>query len=424
MADTSTHSAASTGGPGRAALTVLAVVIAVAMMLLGWLIVRNAMVDQLVSSNPEAALRIDPRNARALVAAAELDMAAKPARLDQAEAQLKLAAEVAPLEAEVFSDLAQIASARGDSARADKLFTLAAQRSRRVLAPEIWRLNRAAMTKDYDTAWNALDAILRTQPGDVGAAVIQSVAGLASTPAAQASLVRLLASKPPWRTGFLTALSQSSSTIEVPVRLLALLEHTAAPPSDDEVRAVTQGLIALGDYPRAFNGWVQLLPAKRLGALGNIYNGRFASDGGDVAFNWTVAPDAQGLASLGAGEDGTGLRATPVDRAAPFVRELLVLPEGRYDLKGKVRVADATSPQDEGLVWSLRCAEGGQVVARSNPLKAADGWSSFSFGFVVPPSRCQGQWLELTRPGSLASSDGAPVWFNEFSISPHSGGAG
>jgi tetratricopeptide (TPR) repeat protein len=421
MADASTLPEASSGA-GKAKLTVLAAVITVAMMTLGWLIVRNAIVDQLVSSDPEAALRIDPRNAKALVAAAELDMAAKPARLGQAEERLKLAAEKAPLEAEIFSDLAQIALARGDGARADELFTLAAQRSRRMLAPEIWRLNRAAKAKDYDAVWNALDAILRAQPGNVGAAVTQSVAGLASTPAAQSSLVRLLASNPPWRTGFLTALSQSPSTIEAPVRLLALLAHTNAPPSDEEVRAVTQGLIALGDYPRAFNGWVQLLPAGRLAALGDIYNGRFTKDGGDVVFNWTVAPDAQGLASLGVGDDGTGLRVTPVDRATPFVRELLVLPEGPYVLKGKVRVADAASPQDEGLVWSLRCAEGGQVVARSDPLKAGDGWSSFSFGFVVPPSQCQGQWLELTRPGSLASTDGAPVWFNDFSISPNPGG--
>ena len=420
-ADTSKPAGASTG-LGRAALTALAVAITVAMMALGWLIVRDAVVDQLVSSDPEAALRIDPRNAKALVAAAELDIAAKPARLDQAENRLKLAAEMAPLEAEVFSDLAQIALVRGDSARADRLFTLAAQRSRRVLAPEIWRLNRAAKARDYDTAWNALDAILRTQPGDVGAAVTQGVAGLASTPAAQSSLVRLLATNPPWRTGFLTALSQSPSTIEAPVRLLALLARTNAPPSDAEVGAVTQGLVASGDYARAFNDWVQLLPAARLAALGDIYNGHFTKDGGDVVFNWTVAPDAQGLASLGSGDDGTGLRVTPVDRTSPFVRQLLVLPEGRYDLKGKVRVADATSAQDEGLVWSLRCAEGGAVLARSGPLKAADRWSGFSFGFVVPQSQCRGQWLELTRPGSLASTDGAPVWFSDFSISPDPGG--
>jgi hypothetical protein len=412
------------GSPGRAVDVVLAVIIAAGVVLLGRQIVRMALVDQLVQSDPAAALRIDPHNARALVAAAERDLAAKPARLDAAWTKLAAAAEVDPLNAEIFSDLAQIASTRGDNGRADALFSLATQRSRRVLAPEIWRLNRAAKAQDYDTVWNALDAILRTQPGDVGAAVTQSVAGLAATPAAQASLARLLASNPPWRTGFLTALSQSPSTIEAPVRLLALLGHTAAPPSDDEVSVVTQGLIALGDYPRAFNGWVQLLPAKRLAALGDIYNGRFAKDGGDVAFNWTVAPDAQGLASLGAGDDGTGLRVTPVDRATPFVRELLVLPEGRYDLKGKVRVADATSPQDEGLVWSLRCAESGQVLARSDPLKAADGWSGFSVGFAVPPSQCQGQWLELTRPGSMASTDGAPVWFSDFSISPNPGGAG
>ena len=410
--------------PGRAVGAVLAVIIAAAMGLLGWRIVRIALVDQLVQSDPGAALRADPNNARALVAAAEDDLAAKPARLDAAWAKLAAAAKLDPLNAEIFSDLGQIASTRGDTGRADALFALAAQRSRRVLAPEIWRLNRAAKAHDYEAAWNALDAILRTQPGDVTVAVTQGVAGLASTPAAEASLVRRLAGNPPWRTSFLTTLSQSPSTIEASVRLLALLGSTAAPPSDDEVRAVTQGLIASGDYPRAFNGWVQLLPAKRLVALGDIYNGRFAKDGGDVAFNWTVAPDAQGLASLGAGEDGTGLRVTPVDRATPFVRELLVLPEGHYDLKGKVRVADATSPQDEGLVWSLRCAEGGQVLARSDPLKAADGWSGFSVGFVVPQSQCQGQWLELTRPGSMASTDGAPVWFSDFSISPNPGGAG
>lgn len=411
-------------GPGRAASAALAVVIVAALGLLGWQIVRMTLVDQLVRTDPAAALRIDPNNARALVAAAEGELAAKPARLDTAWVKLAAAAKVDPLNAEIFSDLGRIASARGDSEQADALFALAAKRSRRVLAPEIWRLNRAAEARDYDAAWNALDAILRTQPGDVGAAVTRNVAGLAVTPAAQASLVRLLASNPPWRAAFLAALSQSPSTIEAPVRLLGLLEHTAAPPSDNELDAVIQGLVALGDYPRAYNGWVQLLPAKRLSALGDIYNGRFTKDGDDVVFNWTVAPDAQGLASLGSGDDGTGLRVAPVDRATPFVRQLLVLPEGRYDLKGKARVADATDPQDEGLVWSLRCAEGGPVLARSGPLKAADAWSGFSFTFVVPQTQCRGQWLELTRPGSLASTDGAPVWFNDFSISPNPGGAG
>ena len=410
--------------PGRVAGAVLAVVIAAVVGGLGWQIVRMALVDQLVSSDPVAALGVDPRNARALIAAAEADLAAKPARLDAAWSKLAAAAQADPLNAEIFSDLAQIASARGDTGRADALFSLAAQRSRRVLAPELWRLNRAAKAQDYDAAWNALDAILRAQPGDVAASVTQGVAGLASNPAAQVSLVRLLASNPPWRANFLATLSQSPSTIEAPVRLLALLSHTTAPPSDDEVRAVTQGVIASGDYPRAFNCWVQLLPPKRLAALGDIYNGRFALDGGDVAFNWIVAPDAQGLASLGAGEDGSGLRVTPIDRATPFVRELLVLPPGRYALKGKVRVADATSPRDEGLVWTLRCAESGQVVARSDPFKAGDGWSGFSLGFVVPQGQCQGQWLELTRPASLASTDGAPVWFNDFSIIPDTGGAG
>lgn len=411
-------------GLGPATSAILAVVIAVCMVLLGWWIVRMALVDQLVSSDPEAALRIDPHNAKALLAAAERDMAAKPARLDAANAKLALAARFDPLNAEIFSDLARIALARGDTARADTLFTLAAQRSRRVLAPQIWVLNRAAKAGDYPTAWNALDVILRAQPGGVGAGVAQNVASLATTPAAQPSLARLLAGKPPWRTNFLAMLSQSPSTVDAAVRLMDLLKQTPAPATDEEVGAMLQGLLATGDYLRAFDGWVQLLPAKRIAMLGDLYNGGFTNGAGAVAFNWTIAPDAQGVASLGAGDDGTGLRVTPVDRPTPFVRELLVLPPGDYVLKGKVRIPDAANPQDGGLAWTLRCAQSGQVLARAEHLKAADAWTSFSFAFSAPDSQCQGQWLELTRPGSMTAGDGAPVWFNDFSISPRAGGAG
>jgi hypothetical protein len=402
----------------RPLLWLLAIVLGGAMGGLGYWILRTAVADQLAISAPLRALAIDPGNPRALIAAAELDLKARPVRLASAQARLRAAVRSEPLNARIYSDLAVAALLSGDEARANLLFSLALQRSRREAGPDLWAFGQAARAHDYAGAWKALDIILRTQRGDVSAIILPAVIQLLADPRARPPLVSLLAADPPWRTSFLQALMRLPFGPDAVAALLSQLASSAHPPTDEETGPLLNVLIAAGAYPRAFSTWVQMLPPNRLAALADVYNGRFMTGFGDTPFNWTVTPDAQGVAALGAGDDGKGLRVIPIDRpgALPFLRELLVLPEGAYGLSGSVRTPGLITARDQGWRWRLRCAQDNRILGESEPLATADQATRFRVALTVP-SACTGQWLSLERSSEPSTSaDDPPTLFDNLVI--------
>jgi hypothetical protein len=403
------------------ALAAWAVGLTLALGALGIWIVRGAIADQLSANHPTSALALDPHNAPALLSAAEADMRARPPRLDAAEARLRQAAVAVPTDARVFADLGLIAVMRGQSERADALLALAAQRSKRELAPDLWRLDHALKARDYAGAWSAVDILLRTQPGDVSGALAERLAPLAGAPAAQPALLRRLAQNPPWRGLLLTAIARADEGAPVAAALLTGLQKTAHPPTDDEAAVLVQALIGDNQIQQAYARWLQFLPPARLPLLGDVYNGRFRTDGGTAAFNWTVNGDANGLVGLGGGDAGSGLRVVPGDQASgtPLVRELLALPPGRFRLTGQMRAPGASEARDEGFSWTISCADTGQVLGRSDHLSAGDGWTPIQIAFETPAQDCGGQWLSLQRRASLADpTDLPPMLFDQFRIAP------
>jgi hypothetical protein len=340
---------------------------------------------------------------------------------------LTLAVRADPLDARIYSDLARVALLRGDPGRAGALFDLATARSRRLAAPEFWTFARAAEDGDYGAAWNAFDIVMRTQPGAVGARLFPAAATIAATPGGLAALSRRLAADPPWRTPFLLELGRRPATSGVLALILFDLRDTAHAATDEEIRCLLNGMIAAGDYQRAYASWIQLLPSRRLAAVGAVYNGRFRADAGEVPFNWTVPENAMGLVALGAGEGAREMRVVPFDRpaTAAFVGQLLALTPGDYALRGSVRGSNAERVADDGLAWVLRCADTGQVLATSDSIAVADAWKRFVMPFTIPSESCGGQWLELhARPSLTSAAESGPVWFDDFSIAPARASAG
>jgi hypothetical protein len=284
----------------------------------------------------------------------------------------------------------------------------------------MWKFDQERQSHSYAAAWNTMDVILRTQFGSAQAWLAPDIASLVTAPPAQAPLARILATDPPWRPWFVASLSQSKDTAGPLLLILVQLHDTAHPATEDEMRPLLQGLIDSGRYRQAFVNWVHLLPTKELSRVAYLYNGRFAANGSDEPFNWTIAEDGGGEASLGAGEAGRGLRVLVADRPdSPLVRELVALDQGDYELRGKIRVPNATRPHDEGWLWMVRCADTGQVLAQSGPMGGVDQWRSFTIPFSVPADKCGGQWLELRRRGSPSEAlDDSPTLFDDFSLVP------
>jgi hypothetical protein len=405
----------------RAGLAAWAIALIVALGALAAWIVRAALADQLSANQPRAALAFDPNNAPALISAAEADIRAKPPRLGAAQALLRRAVVLDPTDARVFGDLGLAATLQGQTARADTAFALAAERSKRELAPDLWRLDHALKAQDYAGVWAAVDILLRSQPGEIGGSLMGRLAPLANFPAAQPALARTLASNPPWRAGLIGVLAQSPDGSATAAKLLTGLQRTANKPSDAETAALVQGLIGQGRFQEAYAGWIQFLSSARLGLLGDLYNGRFRADGGEAPFNWVVASDATGLADLGGGDAGMGLRALPADRAAgtPLVSELLALPAGRFQFTGQMRTPGASAPQDEGFSWIVTCADTGQVLGQTGHLTSGDAWSPIGLAFETPARGCTGQRFSLQRRAALADpGDLPPVLFDRFKIAP------
>ena len=206
--------------------------------------------------------------------------------------------------------------------------------------------------------------------------------------------------------------------------VLTRLRATSHPPSRAEVGALVRGELAIGGFRKAAADWRRLASPVADAASGDLSNGRFLQVNPDTPFDWTIAPDAGGAVSLGAGDGGAQLRVVLMDRDpnAPFMSQLLALAPGAYRLSGTVRLAGVSAAQDDGLVWIVRCADTGEALGKTDSMRAGDSWSAFEAGFTVPQGRCAGQYLDLKRRGSLTgAADQSVVFFDHFAVTATAG---
>ncbi|HMN20906.1 MAG TPA: hypothetical protein PKA16_05880 [Ottowia sp.] len=109
----------------------------------------------------------------------------------------------------------------------------------------------------------------------------------------------------------------------------------------------------------------------------------------------------------------TGRAALPV----PLLAQTLVLPGPRYRLRGQYLARDLVT--QEGLVWALRCASGGERWAQSAPLLDTRGrWQGFEITFQPPPEcgAAVALRLEPTAPWEARAGMLGTVLLDDFTI--------
>ena len=190
---------------GSFLLRVLLVLVAVAALAR---IVSFAISDQVAVDQPELALMVDRGNWKAFMAQAE--RALKDERSEEARRDAQSALRADSLAAGALRVLGVVEEKYGSSELTERLMRAAADVSRREMIAQAWLLARDLQTGDLPEAMSRLDLIFRTQNSELTGKLVSLLLPLLSNDDARRELAKLLATRPTWRTSFLTQVSQEA----------------------------------------------------------------------------------------------------------------------------------------------------------------------------------------------------------------------
>jgi tetratricopeptide (TPR) repeat protein len=337
-----------------------------------------------------------------------------------AEAQARAALRASPLDGRSYRLLAESALAEHRPVDAAKLFALAGERSPRDLQTQAWLVDHALKAGDFSQAATHLDQMLRVQP-ELQAKLYPVLEGMVARPASRPAVAQVLLKRPPWRVEFVHHLFADSKDLVGTFELASSLRHAAGGLDESELNAFLDRLIRDRQWAAAYLIWVGSLDEESHARIGNVFNGDFELAPSMSGFDWRFERIAGARISreqtTGAG-GSKALRVAFEDRRVPFknVRQLLVLTPGSYGLSGRSRLEELRTAR--GLVWTLSCAENGQVLYESDSFSGQRGWRSFSGQFMVPAAGCGGQWLVLGLPARIPAEQriGGVAWFDDIQI--------
>ena len=341
----------------------------------------------------------------------------------QIRAQVEKALGRDPLNARALRLLGQLADVDGNEAKASAYMTAAARHSKRETVAIHWLMQKSLEKNDIPATLRYVDTFLRTRPQLKGYAMPVLVQ-LAENkdPKAVDELKTLLATNPPWRADFLSALPASVSDARTPLDLLLSLKETPTPPTTADVDAYLRYLISRKLYELAYYTWLQFLPPEQLSTLGLLFNSSFEFPPSGLPFDWVISPGSGVTIDLIARPDKQKAHALSLEFGpgrAEFdgVSQLLMLPLGNYRFAGQYK-GDIEGRR--GLQWRLTCAAGDDAPLAESPmfLGAAPTWTDFTVTFTVPNADCRAQELRLALAARSASEQlvSGSIWFDELRV--------
>lgn len=384
-------------------------------VVLGWQIALQPLI---LRAPVETAIRLAPGSPSVLRRAAESELAA--GRVDNAAALSREALVRSAFDVRALRVLGLTEARAGREDGADEILTLAGNWSLRDGPTHAWLVERRLRRGDYASAFAHADTLARRR-SDMRPQVFRlfTVAGIEDPQGSLPAVVSLLATRPPWRAGYLNSLNQTPQELQLATNLAILLESSRAPLTSGELEHLYQTLLARHQ--------LQALSTVR-GRIGRpppsdaVTNGGFAEPDAPAPFQWRLIQKNVGIGAEIVGDDlrssNPALRVEYDGYAIGTVaQQLTFLPPGAHRFTTEVR--NETGNPGDRLAWTLTCASGGAAIA-SAPVGTANAgpnvWTTLSSRFEVP-STCPAQWLRLeTRADDRRSP--TVVWFDRLSISP------
>jgi hypothetical protein len=452
---------------------------AIAALLLLWLIVTRTLAAHLAIMRPEAALFVQPNEPRALLLRAETALntllaTAEPPAAGEAEpvgaidgegvvqdrltdiarlakqaltqafesnetsapaaaVQKKLAQseldhvrdlairvlKIRPVDADAMSLLARIADVNGQRDATAKLMEATLRMSVRESYAAYWLLQDEIERGDAADALKYADILLRTRSTSMPY-VAPKLAMMAQSNDHRPLLVELLAKNPPWRNTFFARFMNLITDARTPLLLYLDLKDTAAAPTQAELALYLNFLANNKFHELSYYTWLQFKSPDELARVTPLYNGGFESSPEGGPFDWKIAVRSGVRSTISAHPAKDGQQALTIDFRAnrasdPAVRQTLLLPSGSHELTGQF-ASSLLGPR--GLVWRVQCLNG-KVLANSEILRgSAQGWKSFSARFDIPSQGCRVQELKLAMDDQQGSDRfvSGTIWFDDLAI--------
>jgi len=358
-------------------------------------IVHAGVEQRLLRSDPVAAARVAPYDARIAMAAARKLVEDGRGATDPAIRALTQATLARDLTQNAAIEFRAIdVEATGNRARAAQLFELSDAISRRSLPTRLWLIQRSVDRGDVGHALRDFDVALRTTAA-AAPTLFPVLAGASNDPGLVVPIARMLDRPSDWRLLFLNYAVANGDSEGATAVLLHMRDRGLITGN-----GLDRGLIArLVDERRfALAGRVRAAFSSGKAPPRLVVDGGFADATGSYPFGWsfTERGDIGAERSIADGHPALGWRSEP-GRGGQVAAQLLLLSPGNYRLA--TRAASATP--DDAPYWSLTCGEqGGATPARLDVPSAAGAAAAVD---VAIPAGCEGQWLTLTlRPGGTS----------------------
>lgn len=226
-----------------------------------------------------------------------------------------------------------------------------------------------------------------------------------------------------WRNFFLFKVAPYAAHLDS-VRSLYRARSEAGPARQDERErlAFQTRLERDGAWTEVYFTWLNALDPVQLEQLGNLFNGGFELPIANEGFGWRVwspaGVQADTLATAGAtGSAALNVRYDHDSEYRSAIGQYLMLPPGRYELSGRVRVDRLRSK--EGVRWAIECAvPDSRRLGQTGAFTGSAEWHAFTTRFEVPEQLCNRQQLvlEVADPPAESSAISGGLWFDDLVV--------
>jgi len=339
----------------------------------------------LANSNVDAArnaVAFAPQNADAhLAAAVVMSMTGVP---EQSTREFEQAVALRPAHYALWSQLGLVRDQLGDTTGAIDAFNAAVLRAPYYSQPRWNRGNVLLRSRDYEAAFNDLNAAADSNP-ELVPALVDLAWGLSRGDAALAQQL-----VPPRNSAINAAyaklLAKSGRTSDA----LAQFGNAASIP-DEKKKDLLNQLLNSGGYKEAFEIWRSM-------AGNSAPNGPGVVDGGfegplvigESSFGWRVPRELQAtVVSLDTGKPQTGSKSLRIDFSGnsnsgtwPISQLILVEPGHRYRLNFACRAQDIVTG-GLPLIVVTDASDNNKRLGESAPLGKESSWQTFSVEFTA-----------------------------------------
>ena len=387
--------------PGQLLLDTLIALILI--FLLGWLILRNFLVnmpysiernllEQVVPGSPVLSLRTG--------AGKGLDRQIDPSHV-------RAAVRFSPLSGRPSSILAAAASVDGNHRVASMLLVNARDRDPRNAIVRLQLVGEYFLANKLDRAIAEADAAMRLQPSYISE-LAPLLPPMASTPLAATALRVAVSRQPLWS----RALLKNRTLYDTSPALLFAIVDASQPddvPGQQKLRqsAYLRRLVAKGNIDLAYLAFVNLLPRGTNPAQAMVYDGGFVGMPGPSPFNWDFMQGQIDKAGIMESDGDAGLSVSFYsNRAITLASQIVQLPPGRYRLS-TVAVADENGTASLSR-WVLRCTartKQRDLLATVELRELGTEPSHLAVEFDLPDKTCPAQSLSLVSSGSALPED-------------------